>query len=328
MQIERPSKEALIRYYRGQSLPREEKLIDIYLSMDVDQDYVEACMQEAWNNLEDEPGAAASEQRQSTAWKKFQARKAGLTQFPAARKLKWYGYAASVALFLMGTFAIIHFRATRPDTPSFAHYTAELGRPTEVSLKDSSTVMLFPGSSLDVPSDFNNRDRKVTLKGRAFFEVAHNKQKPFLVRSGELTTTVLGTSFEVNSANANNISSITLRTGKVGISHAGKEVARLVPNQRISYNTRINQFKIEEVDAAYAMMWVEGELSYDLVPLTAICQDMERWYNVKITIKNPELLDKKITTSFKDLPVNKVLDMLSVTTGLTYTVKGNQITIN
>jgi transmembrane sensor len=55
---------------------------------------------------------------------------------------------------------------------------------------------------------------------------------------------------------------------------------------------------------------------------------MEKWYNVKIMIKTPDLLNKKITTSFKDLPVTKILDMLSVSSGLTYTINGNQITIN
>lgn len=328
MKIQRPSREALIRYYRRQCLPQEEQLVALYLSMDIDQAYAESCLQEAWNDLNEEPSKFPSADQHKSAWEKFQFKKVNLTQLPAKRTFKWYGYAASITLFLIGTLALIHLITIPTDNVSFEHYTAAMGKRQQIRLKDSSTVTLFPGSTLDVPDNFNRKNRNVILKGRAFFQVAHNISKPFLVKSGQLTTKVLGTSFEVNAAGTANISTITLRTGKVGVSYSGKEVARLIPNQRITYNTQINKFKIEEIDAAQAMLWVNGELSYDLAPLALICQDMERWYNVKIIISNPELLNKKITTSFKDLPVEKVLDMLSVTTGLSYAVKENQITIN
>lgn len=328
MKIERPSREVLIRYYRGLSLPNEERLVALYLSMDIDKEYTESCLQEAWNDLNIEAPKVLSEDQYKAAWQKFQFRKTAVTQLPAKRTFRWYGYAASIAVFLVATAALFYYKTDRTDHVSFEHFVAAMGKRQEIRLKDSSAVMLFPGSTLDVPDNFNGKDRNVILKGRAFFQVAHNINKPFLVKSGQLTTRVLGTSFEVNATGATATSTITLRTGKVGVSYSGKEVARLVPNQRITYNTKINKFKIEEVDAAQAMLWVDGELIYDLVPLSSICHDMERWYNVKITIKNPELLNKKITTSFKDMPVDKVLDMLSVTTGLTYTIKGNQITIN
>nr|WP_199077708.1 FecR domain-containing protein [Pedobacter sp. ASV19] len=328
MKIERPSREALIRYYRGQCLRSEERLVALYLSMDIDGAYRESCLQEAWNDLNDEPPKFLNEDQYRTAWQKFQFRKINVVQFPARRTFKGYGYAASILLFLAAALALVYTKTIWNDKVSFEHFVAAMGNRQEIKLKDSSTVILFPGSTLDVPDNFNAQDRNVVLKGRAFFQVAHNIKKPFLVKSGQLTTRVLGTSFEVNGTGVANTSTITLRTGKVGVSYSGKEIARLVPNQRITYNTKINTFKIEEVNASQAMLWVDGELTYDLVSLASICKDMERWYNVKIAIKNPALLNKKITTSFKDLPVNKVLDMLSVTTGLTYTVKGNQITIN
>lgn len=328
MKIERPSREALIRYYRGQCLPQEERLVALYLSMDIDQKYVESCLQEAWNDLNGETAKFLNQDQYKAAWEKFQFRKVNVTQVPAKKTFKWYGYAASITLFLMATLALVYLNTARTDNVNFDQYTAAMGKRQEIRLKDNSTVILFPGSTLDVPDNFNGKDRNVVLKGRAFFQVAHNTSKPFLVKSGQLTTKVLGTSFEVNTAGAANTSTITLRSGKVGVSYSGKEMARLVPNQRLIYNTRINTFKIEDVDAAQAMLWVDGELSYDLVPLALICKDMERWYNVEISIENPELPNTKITTSFKNLPVHKVLDMLSLSTGLSYTRKGNQITIN
>lgn len=327
MRIERPSREALIRYYRGQCLPSEETLVVLYLSMELDHDYTESCLQEAWSDLNQEPPKILSVGQHKSAWKKFQLRKINGTQITTKRARKWYGYAASITLFLFGVLTLAYFVTNRTEKLSSVHFTAVIGEPKEIRLKDNSTVMLFPGSSLDVPDNFNSKDRKVVLKGRAFFKVAHNRKKPFLVKSGQLSTEVLGTSFEVNASDVAR-NTITLHSGKIGVRHLGKEVARLEPNQRITYDTQVNKFKIDKVDATKTILWVDGELTYDMVPLAVICQDMEKWYNVKIDIENPELFNKKITTSFKDLSVNEVLDMLSVTTGLTYAVKGNHIIIN
>lgn len=327
MKIERPSREALIRYYRGECLPNEETLVVLYLSMDLDHDFTESCLREAWSDLNDAPTKISSVGQRKAAWKKFQLRKIKATQISAKRTVKWYGYAASITLFLFGALALGYLVTDRSQKGGLDHYSAAIGERKEIRLRDSSTVMLFPGSSLDVPENFNGKDRKVVLKGRAFFKVAHNREKPFLVKSGKLSTEVLGTSFEVNASDVAS-STITLHSGKVGIRHSGNEIARLVPNQRITYDTRVNKFKIDNVEAAETVLWIDGELTYDLVPLAVICQDLEKWYKVKIDIRNTELLRKKITTSFKDLSVSQVLDMLSVTTGLTYTVKGNHIIIN
>ncbi len=328
MKIERPSREALISYYRGESLPDEEKLIDLYLAMDIDHDYVESCLREAWHNFEDNPGPF-DEQELYTAWQKFQQKRSGLLQFPAKRKLRWVGYAASVALLILGSVAVlIHFKSSRSRPVAYDHYMAALGKRREVKLTDNSTVVLFPGSTLDVPANFNSRDRKVILKGRAFFDVIHHSSKPFWVTTGQLITKDIGTSFEVNEAASPNTNTVTLLTGKVSIAYGGKEIARLTPDQQISYQTGTNKFTIISVNAGQSLTWINGELSYDLAPLTTICRDMEKWYNVKIIIKNPALLHKKITTSFKDLPISEVMDMLSATSGLTYTIQGNQITIN
>ncbi|RKR84299.1 FecR family protein [Mucilaginibacter gracilis] len=328
MKIERPSREALIRYYRGESLPHEEKLIDLYLAMDIDHDYVESCLREAWHDLEDDPDPF-DEQQPHAEWQQFQQRRSGLSQVPPKRKLRWLGYAASFALLVLGgVAALIHSKNSTPGQAAYTHYTSALGKRREVKLADNSTVMLFPGSTLDVPANFNDRDRNVTVKGRAFFEVVHNSNKPFLVTTGRLVTKDIGTSFEVNEFAAANTNTVTLLTGKVSVAYAGKEIAGLIPDQQISYQTSTNKYSINRIDARQSMAWINGELSYDLAPLSVICRDMEKWYNVKITIKNPDLLNKKITTSFKDLTVNKVLDMLSVTSGLTYTINDNKITIN
>lgn len=326
MNTERPSREALIRYYRGQSAAQEEQLVALYLSMDIDQDYTESCLQEAWNNLNEEPPTTRTVDQHRVSWEKFQFRQLNALTSPSKRSFSWYKYAVASCLLLIGALGLIYLN-TKMNTPlGVTHFIAKVGERREVRLKDSSLVVLFPGAKLDLASDFNDQDRRVTLQGRAFFQVTHHTDKPFLVASGKLLTRVLGTSFEVNTLTPTN--TITLRTGKVAVGYSGKNVASLIPNQRISYNTQRNTFKIEHINASQELSWTAGELSYDLVPLEIIFEDLEQWYGVKIDVHNSKFRNKKITTSFKDLPVNQVLDMLSAITGFNYTIKGNQITIN
>lgn len=184
-------------------------------------------------------------------------------------------------------------------------------------------VTLFPGSAIDIPSNFNKTDRQVKLNGRAFFKIAHNKEKPFYVSARELTTKVLGTSFEVNSSGTENI--ITLHTGKVSVIRADKEIARLIPNQQIKYEQATGKYDVAVVDAAHTLNWLQGELDYERVPLSIIISDIEKWYGVKIQVEQPALLNQKVIFSFKDQSLSRVLSLLSKSADFSYEIKGKQV---
>ncbi|MEN0053302.1 MAG: FecR domain-containing protein [Mucilaginibacter sp.] len=83
MKMERPSREVMIRYYNNECLPQEEHLIDLYLSMDIDHEYIESCLKEAWNNLNDKPHHLLSEEQSVKAKELFARRKKVLEQHPA-----------------------------------------------------------------------------------------------------------------------------------------------------------------------------------------------------------------------------------------------------
>ncbi|MGE8426980.1 MAG: FecR family protein [Sphingobacterium sp.] len=326
MSIERPSRKALIGYFEGASSQEEEELILHYLSLDIDADYIKSCMKEAWSNLDGEP-FPLSESQQRHAWNNFQQQQKELIQFPAERKHNWLMYAACIAFFILSTLSIIWLQQFSKKEATPIIYRAAFGKQQKVRLKDSSTVLLFPGSSLKVAADFNQADRKVSLSGRAYFQVTHNSQKPFEVQTERLTTKVLGTSFEVNAGRSDHQQTITLHTGKVNIRYGERMIANLHPNQQLTYDQMTHLFKITKVNATQALSWINGELSYDQVQLQQICLDLEKWYNVRIEIKNRHLADKKISTSFKNTPIQEVLDIISVATGMSYSIKGNLITI-
>lgn len=315
MKIPRPAKASLIRYFQGQSLPGEEKLVDLYLSMEIDQTYVQSCMEEAWNQLAEEPDTQLLLSATPT-WQQFLIRREGLRQLPSKRRFPWYGYAAAAAVLAIGILLI--WQSPRKEI-SYRSFTAAAGHPEIINLEDGTKAMLFPGSVLEVANDYNQQGRKLRLHGRAFFDVAHQANNTFTVTTGQLVTRDIGTRFEINNQ------TITLQEGKISVSEAGKELAQLQPNQSFIYKN--HQFQIQTVNTQTTLSWINGELTYDLAPLSDICGDIEKWYNVQITITDPALQKKKITTSFKDMPLKEVMDMLSLTGRLTYTIHGNQITI-
>ncbi|MCS4226973.1 FecR family protein [Sphingobacterium sp. BIGb0165] len=324
--MERPGEESLIRYFLGKCDPEEQKIVRAYLALKIDADYVECCLREAFYLQEDGGDSTEDEQARERVWDSLVARQQEIPIIQLRPRIRWYAYAAAVALAILSvgvTFLLKSRRDFAQEQLAWQHIQGEAGHTTTVMLADSSTVTLFPGSTIDIPSNFNRADRRIKLNGRAFFNVAHNKEKPFYVSSDGLTTKVLGTSFEVNTMDSENI--ITLHTGQISVLRSDREIARLIPNQQIKYQQTTAKYSISSIDAASTLNWLHGELEYDRVPLRMIIRDMEKWYNVKIRVVQPLLLNQKVIFSFKDQSLNRVLNLLSKSANFSYEVNGKNI---
>lgn len=325
--MERPGEETLIRYFLGQCSPDEEKVVNAYLALKIDQDYIEACLREAFYMQEDGYNPTKDQQERDRVWNKLLTRQQETPVIRLKPRRLWYRYAAAVA-FLILTGSIIFLLNGKWGNNSqqviaWTQLHGEIGKPKTITLADSSVVTLFPGSVIDIPSNFNQTDRKIKLSGRAFFRIAHNRKKPFYVRAKELTTKVLGTSFEVNSTETENI--ITLRTGKVSVLRSDKEIARLIPNQQIKYQQTTGKYNVAPVDASRTLNWIHGELDYERVPLNDVMHDIEKWYGVKVQINSQSLADQKVIFSFKDQSLNRVLSLLSKSADFSYEIKGKHV---
>ncbi len=328
--MNRPSQETLTRFFRGQCPPEEERAVKIYLAMNTDKEYVEACLHLAFPDLEAEHDPNISREELNRVWHKLEAKQ----QIPVKRisRTKWYAYAAAVVFIIMGSTLLFLFNANKTTSTSTSELAwneihAVSGHASTVRLADSSTVILFPGAKLSVASSFNKTDRRVKLLGRAFFTISHNKDKPFYVTAQQLTTKVLGTSFEINASSLTAENIITLHTGKISVSLADREIAQLKPDQQFHYSAATGKFNIKQVNSATTISWTNGELDYDQATLATIIDDLDKWYGVNIRTANPQILQQRITISFKDLPLASVLDMLSRSADFDYTVKDRQVMI-
>ncbi|HWW39867.1 FecR family protein [Pedobacter sp.] len=153
----------------------------------------------------------------------------------------------------------------------------------QVSLPDGTRVWLNAASSLKYPVQFVAEERRVQLTGEAYFEVARNKKKPFIVESKQQYVEVLGTHFNINSYEEAAVTKTTLFEGSVrvaGLSPTGRKAATLKPGQQSVLNN--DHIEITENNTDAVLAWQKGLFSFTDADLKTIMNDFARWYNVEV----------------------------------------------
>lgn len=321
-----PNREMLVRYFKGQCTKEECEVAELYLALGRDDAYVESCIAEAWSGAEWNPTELPDPQRMAHAWDQFRQRTNKARAKSRSITFRTFAYAASVVLVLLATVyvTVLKFQRTQPAVAT--EMVAHRGSTHAMVLPDSSTVTLFPGSRLIVEHEFGADTRTVRLTGRAFFQVQHDDKRPFQVITSNLTTQVLGTSFEVDTENDSAHSSVTLRTGRVKVLAKDKVMAVLSPGEQVMVDT-LQRAVVRNVDVDAALHWMNGGLSYHQVPLSRILADVEKWYGITIVNKNSIRSQRKFTVSFESLNRQQALDLLSVITRYSYSLSGDTVTL-
>ncbi len=184
----------------------------------------------------------------------------------------------------------------------------------QIVLSDGTQVWLNSGSELQYTVPFIGNTRRVTLKGEAYFKVAHNKEKPFIVSTDNNSIQVLGTEFNVSAYKDDNQLITTLVNGKIQVDHHAKDhqlkTYYLEPNQQTILDKETAQIQKKQVDVTLYTAWKEGRLKFKNEPLESFLKKLSRWYNVDIVLEDESL---KQMTFTGDLPrYNNMADILSI----------------
>jgi transmembrane sensor len=158
-------------------------------------------------------------------------------------------------------------------------YNPKGSKVIDLMLADGSHVWLNSGSSLSYPVEFVGNERKVTIKGEAYFEVAHNEQKPFTVVKNGVEVTVLGTHFNVTAYDDDQVIKVSLLQGSVKVTD-GNHKALLRPGQQAQVSAGI---KVKpDIDPDQVIAWKNGFFSFSNTSLQEVMQQMARWYDVDV----------------------------------------------
>ena len=199
-----------------------------------------------------------------------------------------------------------------------------------VILPDSSKVYLNAASSLHFPTTFAGKIRKVSLTGEAYFEVTHNKNKPFMVTSAGQTVEVLGTHFDINAYIDEHAIKTTLLEGSVKVTASGKTVL-LTPGQQSqvvqnkSLDTLINVVQNANLDEAVA--WKNGYFQFENTDLQTIMRQFSRWYDVKVIYEGRS--DGRLFSGqiHRNLNAAQALDLLDYA-NVHFTINGKTIIVS
>ncbi|WP_293304077.1 FecR family protein [Pedobacter sp. UBA5917] len=232
--------------------------------------------------------------------------------------LKLFRVAASVLLFGAVCFLIYRQQDNGPATGQpLAMLEKKVGRGKIVSLTlvDGTIVYLNADSRLRYPEKFVGNTREVSLSGEAFFKVAHDKSKPFIIHTDKLNTQVLGTSFNISAYSNENIS-VTVVTGKVSVyqkkhDKALRQTRILLPNHQVLFDKRSDSISNPyPVDVNELVAWHERKILYKSRRLAEVAAEIERGYDVKIQIPR-HLKDCRITAELNNPSLDKLLKVLS-----------------
>jgi len=175
-----------------------------------------------------------------------------------------------------------------------------------VALPDGSTVILSFGSKLDYPSSFEGlTKREVYLTGQAFFDIRHNAAKSFVVHTGKVATTVLGTAFNIKAYPGDMDITITVKKGAVRVSCQQKVLGIIRPDQQIIYNKEKAHSIQKEVTADNYIDWKQQDLLFDNLTVEEAARLLEERFKVKISISSPSIRTRRFTTTF---PRNESLE--------------------
>jgi transmembrane sensor len=236
---------------------------------------------------------------------------------------KWIKIAASFLIV-----SLIGFLAWRPGSNSdgLRTYTSD-GTTIKVSLPDGSLVWLKGKSSLESPVAFAGNTRSVTLQGEALFEVAKDPRHPFIIQCGHVTTTVLGTSFNLKSSPDR--VELTVLTGKVSFTSVNDTRGKVVlPNEKAIYDEATSLISKETLPLEEKKATIDGteyEMNFNDVSMDTVVRRIEEKFDVTISFSNEDLRKCKIRANFSDQSLENTLDMIGQAVGLRYTISGNII---
>lgn len=195
-------------------------------------------------------------------------------------------------------------------------------------LSDGSSIRLNAESKISFPEKFDAEKREVFLEGEAFFDIERDASRPFIVHSGQITTVVKGTSFNIKAYSSDKDIKVSVATGLVEvINNKGKEKVSLEPKERAVFNLKDKQLNKVLFDYD-ELAWKDGILHFKNAKLAEVFKVLERWYGVQFRITNQTVFTNNgYTGSFKNEALNTVLETIGFAGEFEFEIKDKQVII-
>lgn len=194
-------------------------------------------------------------------------------------------------------------------------------------LVDGTVVWLNSESELRFPTTFAEKQRKVYLSGEAYFQVAKNSKKPFIVEVDDMEVEVLGTEFNINAYSSEGKIFTTLVRGSIQVgNHLNNQVRVLTPHQQAEFLN--GQLAVKEVDVSAYISWIQGKFYFDSTPLEQIAKQLQRWYDLDFFFAKETLKTCEFTGVIRrDHTANEIFRIIEKTTDIKFELNGHTVIV-
>jgi hypothetical protein len=189
-----------------------------------------------------------------------------------------------------------------------------------VQLSDGTKVWINSESNIGFKSKFEENRRVVDLVGEAYFEVAKDPEKPFIVRTNNMDVRVLGTHFNIKAYPDEDYTYATLNEGRIRV-YEDDIQEDLEPNQQLVLNNANKEYSTQKVDASIYSAWVKGKFHFKNERLEVILTALARWYDLKVFYENPALKDDRFSVRVNRYDdIEKLLHHIELTGGIEFEI--------
>ena len=197
-----------------------------------------------------------------------------------------------------------------------------------VTLDDGSLVHLNNNTRIIYPERFGKGDRNVILEGEAYFMIAKDKSRPFVVHTPSGEIKVYGTEFNVNTMHEDASTSVVLVKGSIGVTPKGGKERIMKPGEEATFNAQTSFFTIQSVNVDPYIAWNTGDFFFHEWTLQQIMDVMAKWYNVSVEFSDEEVAGKKLNGIFSRYSdIQEIMETIKIVTGYSITINNHHIII-
>lgn len=306
--------EVLVKFFTGESSREEQEWLMQWKNESVDNHLLFREFELIWaNSVKENVDLTIDvesdldkvhQQLQDSPEKNKRTRSQSVRLFPNLYKI------AAVIVIAAGLGITYYFMNTNVPT-GYKEISTRADELREVILADGTQVSINASSTFYYPAIFDENTRKVYLKGEAYFEVAKNKHKPFVIEAEGATTTVLGTSFNVRAFSKEELVTVTVLEGKVAFAAAKGQVTLTAGEKGILDKNKESVSEERNSDPNY-IAWKTRKLIFREVELKEVAKTLGNYYHATIKIEDEKLASRTFTSTFDDKTLQDVLEIIKL----------------